>query len=205
MEVIKIYPKGFGANTYLVTADGKNAVVIDPAGEMIVNECICRELDPAYVLLTHCHFDHVMGAAALQARGAKVICLDKEKKNIGTGVDLFDYFGAPRKPFTVDETISDGETRTLAGISFLALSTPGHTDGSACYLVEQERILFTGDTLFEGSIGRTDFPTGSVSELRRSLKKLRDLDGEYTVYAGHNEDTTLEIERKTNPYLLSVE
>ena len=201
MEVIKVYPKGFGANSYLLTADGKNAVVIDPSGAHVLRECERRNLVPAYVLLTHCHFDHVIGVSLLQASGAKVVCLDREEKNFGTGVDLFDYFGAPRVPFTIDERISDGEIRTLAGISFRAIATPGHTSGSACYLIENERILFTGDTLFEGSIGRTDFPTGSMSELRNSLQTLRDLEGDYTVYAGHNEDTTLETERKNNPFL----
>ncbi len=201
MEVIKVYPKGFGANSYLLTSDGKNAVVIDPSGAHVLRECERRNLVPAYVLLTHCHFDHVLGVSLLQAIGAKVVCLDKEEKNFGTGVDLFDYFDAIRVPFTIDETISDGEVRTLAGIPFRAIATPGHTSGSACYLIENERILFTGDTLFEGSIGRTDFPTGSMSELRNSLQTLQSLEGDYTVYAGHNEDTTLETERKNNPFL----
>ena len=201
MKVIKVAPKGFGSNTYLVTADDKTAVVIDPSGTHVEKECERRNLVPAYVLLTHCHFDHVMGVSLLQAGGAKVVCLDKEKKHFGTGVDLFDYFGAPRVPFTIDETVTDGETRTLAGIPFQVLSTSGHTAGSACYLLKDERILFTGDTLFEGSIGRTDFPTGSLAELRESLQKLRALEGDYTIYAGHNDDTTLETERKNNPFL----
>ena len=201
MEVIKISPKGFGANTYLLSADGKNAVVIDPSGIHVERECARRNLVPAYVLLTQCHFDHVMGVSLLQANGAKVVCLDKEKKHFGTGVDLFDYFGAPRVPFTVDETMTDGEEREFAGIAVRALSTPGHTAGSACYLLEKEKILFTGDTLFEGSVGRTDFPTGSVSELRASLQRLRDLEGDYAVYAGHNDDTTIEAERKNNPFM----
>lgn len=201
MEVIKISPKGFGANTYLLAADGKNAVVIDPSGNHVERECARRNLVPVYVLLTHCHFDHVMGVSLLQAGGAKVVCLDKEKKHFGTGVDLFDYFGAPRVPFTIDETMTDGEEREFAGIVIRALSTPGHTAGSACYLLKNEKILFTGDTLFEGSIGRTDFPTGSISELRQSLQRLRNLEDDYAVYAGHNEDTTLEAERKNNPFM----
>ena len=201
MQVIKVAPKGFGSNSYLVTADGKTAVVIDPSGAHVEKECERLNLVPAYVLLTHCHFDHVMGVPLLQAGGAKVVCLDKEKKHFGTGVDLFDYFGAPRAPFTIDETVTDGESKTLAGVTFQVLSTSGHTAGSACYLLKDERVLFTGDTLFEGSIGRTDFPTGSIEELRESLQKLRALEGDYTIYAGHNDDTTLEIERKNNPFL----
>lgn len=201
MEIVKISPKGFGANSYLISADGKNAVVIDPSGKHVFDECLRRGFVPAYVLLTHCHFDHVWGVPFFQAHGAKVVCLDKEKKNFGTAVDLFEYFGAPRTPFTVDETVTEGETRTLVSVPFTVLSTPGHTAGSACYLLENERVIFTGDTLFASSIGRTDFPTGSMSELRESLKRLGDLQGDYTVYAGHNEETTLETERRNNPFL----
>ena len=127
MQIFKVGPKGFGANSYLVTADGKNAVVIDPSSERVLEECNRRKLVPAYVLLTHCHFDHVMGVPLLQAQGAKVICLDKEERNFFTQVDLFEYFGAPRIPFTIDEAIKDGETRELAGLSVTAISTPGHT------------------------------------------------------------------------------
>ena len=201
MEIIKILPKGFGANSYILTADGKNAVVIDPSSERVYNECVVRKLVPAYVLLTHCHFDHTLAVALFQANGAKVVCLDKEKKNFNSQVDLYEYFGAPRTPFTVDETVTDGEVRELAGISFLVRSTPGHTTGCACYILENERVIFTGDTLFAGTIGRTDFPTGSMSDLRESLRGLGALQGDYTVYAGHNEDTTLEAERKSNPFL----
>ena len=201
MEIIKILPKGFGANSYILTADGKNAVVIDPSSERVYNECVRRNLIPAYVLLTHCHFDHTLAVALFQANGAKVVCLDKEEKNFNSQVDLYEYFGAPRTPFTVDETVTDGEVRALAGIPFLVSSTPGHTTGCACYILESERVIFTGDTLFAGTIGRTDFPTGSMSELRESLRGLGSLQGDYTVYAGHNEDTTLEAERKSNPFL----
>ena len=202
MEIIKISPKGFGANSYILTSDGKNAVVIDPSSERVFDKCLESNLVPAYVLLTHCHFDHTLAVALFQANGAKVVCLDKEEKNFNSGVDLYEYFGAPKTPFTIDETVADGEVRTLADIPFLVRSTPGHTTGSACYIVESERALFTGDTLFAGTIGRTDFPTGSMSSLRESLRSLGKLQGDYTVYAGHNEDTTLDAERKSNPFLL---
>ena len=90
-------------------------------------------------------------------------------------------------------------------MSFEVISTPGHTVGSVCYLFTDKdgnRHLFTGDTLFAGTIGRTDFPTGDIATLRKSLKKLADLEGDMPVYAGHEEETTLDRERKTNPFLL---
>ena len=203
MQLITISPRGFGANTYLLTKDGETAIVVDPAQPRVLDEIEKRGLIPVCVLLTHCHFDHVGGVAALQNNGARVFCSDKEKPLVGTAADLFSAFGAPRIAYTVDETFSDGEEKTLCGMQVKLLLTSGHTAGSACYLIQDgdKKLLLTGDTLFAGSIGRTDFPTGSIAQLRVSLKKLAALEGDYPVYAGHNEPTTLDTERKTNPFL----
>ena len=204
MRIITISPRGFGANTYVLTADGKTAVVIDPAQPRVESELIRLGLKAEYVLLTHCHFDHVGGVAALRSAGAKVLCSTAEKPLIGTAADLFEAFGAPRTLFRVDETLSDGETRNFCGIEIRTLFTPGHTRGGVCYLAtdtDGKKYLFTGDTLFAGSIGRTDFPTGDIGELRESLKRLAALDGDMPVYAGHNDETTLDTERRTNPFL----
>ena len=204
MRIITISPRGFGANTYVLTTDNQNAIVIDPAQTRVESELIKLGLTAKYVLLTHCHFDHVMGVYALQQSGAKVLCSDVEKGLVGTGAELFDFAGVERPPYRIDETLSDNEERELCGVRVKLLLTPGHTAGGACYLItddEGKEYLFTGDTLFAGSIGRTDFPTGSLRELRNSLKRLANLEGDYPVYAGHNEPTTLDAERKTNPFL----
>lgn len=206
MQIITLSPRGFGANTYVLTKDGKTALVVDPAQPRVFEEIEKRGLIPVCVLLTHCHFDHVGGVGVLQENGARVFCSETEKPLVGTEADLFSVFGAPRVAYTVDETFSDGEEKTLCGLRVQLLLTPGHTAGSACYLVTdgEERILLTGDTLFSGSIGRTDFPTGSIAQMRASLKKLAELNGDYPVYAGHNEPTTLDTERKTNPFMLDA-
>ncbi len=202
MEIITLSPRGFGANTYVMK--GKDGwIVIDPSQPRIEGELIKRGIQPTHVLLTHCHFDHVGGVGGLQQSGARVYCSAKEKALIGTEADLFDMFGAPRCPFSVDESFQDGEEKSLAGLKVKMLLTPGHTAGSGCYLISdgEETALFTGDTLFQDSIGRTDFPTGNLGQMRASLKKLCDLQGDYPIYAGHNEPTTLERERKENPFL----
>ena len=209
MKIITISPRGFGANTYVITTDDKMAIVIDPAQPRVAEELKKRGLQAVCVLLTHCHFDHVGGVAALQEEGAKVFCSEKEKPLVGTQADLFSLFGAPHEGFdyTVDETLSDGEERKICGIQIKTLITPGHTAGSACYLFTDEqgnKYLFTGDTLFAGSMGRTDFPTGSIAQMRESLRRLALLDGDMPVYAGHNEPTTLDTERKTNPFVLDA-
>ena len=206
MQIITISPRGFGANTYIITDGNKNAIVIDPSQTRIEGELIKLGLQPTHILLTHCHFDHVGGVGVLQENGAKVYCSAQEKPLVGTGADLFDAFGAPRVVYRVDETFVDGEEKSLNGISVKAILTPGHTSGSCCYLFTDKdggRYLFTGDTLFAGSIGRTDFPTGSIAQIRASLKKISMLD-DMPIYAGHNEPTTLYNERKTNPFMQDI-
>lgn len=202
MKIQKISPYGFGSNTYVITADDKTAVVIDPSSKYIEGKLLALGLEIKYVLLTHCHFDHVGGAGVLQEAGAKVICLDKEKPLIGTRSDLFEEFGVPRSYYTVSETLSDGQEIELCGLKIKALSTGGHTVGSACYIFEDDggRYLFSGDTLFKNTIGRTDLPTSSLGQLRESLKKLCALD-DMPVYPGHGVETTLQTERENNPFL----
>ncbi|MBQ9114241.1 MAG: MBL fold metallo-hydrolase [Clostridia bacterium] len=208
MEIITIYPRGFGANTYAVTVDGQTAIVIDPSQPRVESELIKRGLKATHVLLTHCHFDHVGGVSVLQESGAKVLCSAEEKGLIATEADLFSLFGAPRKHYAVDEIFYDGEEKSLGDFTVKMLLTPGHTKGSCCYLFTEKdgsRALFTGDTLFNGSIGRTDFPTGNIGQMRESLRKLCKLDGDLAVYPGHNDETTIDNEKRTNPFILDLE
>jgi glyoxylase-like metal-dependent hydrolase (beta-lactamase superfamily II) len=102
--------------------------------------------------------------------------------------------------------LEDGETVNLSGVKIKTILTPGHTAGCACYLVKADEgeVLFTGDTLFAGTIGRTDLPTGNLKTLRQSLKKLAALTEDYPIYPGHEESTTLFAEKKRNPFLRGV-
>lgn len=206
MKVYTVYPYGFGSNGYIITSDDKQALVIDPSSSRVEKELDRLGLTPAFVLLTHCHFDHVAGVESLQRRGAKVLCSEEEKQLVGTVADLHGLFGAPSPQYKVDQTFTDGEELTLCGIAIKCLLTPGHTAGSACYFMQKDggRVLFTGDTLFMDSVGRTDFPTGNLEQLRQSLKKLTALEGDMPVYAGHQEQTTLQREREYNPFVLDA-
>ncbi len=204
MKIYTVYPRGFGANSYILTGDNKTAVVIDPAQPRVLARLNELGLKAEYVLLTHCHFDHVGGVAELAKAGARVLCSEAEKPLFHTQADLFEAFGAPRTPFAIDETLQDNEERILCGMHVKTLLTSGHTQGSACYLFSEKdggRYLFTGDTLFQGTVGRTDFPTGNVGQLRQSLQRIKALDGDMPIYAGHEETTSLEIERKQNPFM----
>ncbi len=202
MQIHKLYPIGFAANTYLLTADGVRALVIDPAQPRVFEEAERLKLKIETVLLTHGHFDHIGGCAVLQSAGAKIGCLKGEEK-LAERFHLGREFGVTVPPFSVDFTVRDGEELDLCGMRVKVLATPGHTAGSACYLVSEksEIALFTGDTLFRGSVGRTDLPTGSGRALAESLNKLRALSFEGPIYAGHGEDSTLAYEKMYNRYL----
>ena len=206
MQIILANGRGFCANTYILTIDGTNAIVIDPGHTGVLDELNRRGLTCCYVLLTHCHYDHVCGVPALQNAGAKVVCSELERPLVGTRADLYDLFGAPRTSYQVDETFSDGDVLSLCGISITAYITPGHTAGGACYLVEMDgkKVLFTGDTLFAGTIGRTDFPTGDLAVLRNSLMRLAKMEGDYVILPGHEEETSMQTERERNPFLRVV-
>lgn len=199
MQVFKIYPQGFAANSYFLTQDEKTAVVIDPAQPRIADEAKRRGLTVTHVLLTHGHFDHIGGCAALQAEGAKVGCLAKEAPLALGKNNMADYFGGHVPPFSVDFTFGDGDILSLDEMQFLVIATPGHTAGGACFCIGDH--LFTGDTLFAGDIGRSDLPTGSGAQLTESVRKLYALQGDFTVCPGHGEDTTLEYERHNNGWV----
>lgn len=197
LKIYKILPIGFSSNSYLLTKDGKNAVVIDPAADYVLQRAEELGLTVEAALLTHLHFDHYTGCFSLVERGVPVYSAESEKAMLP--YDLCLNVGGRMPTFKNNFVLKDGDKITLAGIEFTVITTPGHSVGSVTYRVE--RNLFTGDTLFESSVGRTDLPTGDWDMLVNSVKKLYALEGDYTVYCGHGEDTTLENERRYNPYV----
>ena len=197
MKVYKIYPTGFAATSYIVTADDKTAAVIDCAQDQVYDRCRELGLKPEGVLLTHGHFDHIGGCARFASYGIPIYATEEEADNM-FGADYAEMTDTVIKRFPL-YLLSGGQTITVAGIDFKVISTPGHSEGSVCYLAEG--CLFSGDTLFRENVGRTDLPTGSWRQLYNSIKKLYALPGDFTVYCGHDEDTTLNYERLFNPYV----
>ncbi len=200
IQVHKLPPKGFAANCYLVTLDGENAIAIDPARSDVFDRAQEMGLKIGCALLTHGHFDHVGGAAALQSVGVEIGCLQSER-SLAMHHNLGERFSCPVPPFSVDFTFEDGDKLELFGMSVSVMGTPGHTAGSCCYLISPSPslpgcALFSGDTLFVGDVGRTDLPTGDRAQLRESLRKLCSLEGDLPVYPGHGENTTLAAERR---------
>ena len=195
--MVNVYTLPLGAyetNCYVV--HGQNStrcIVIDPGYEagQILSFLEKKGLDLEAILLTHGHFDHVGAVRDLVALTDCDVYLHPEETTMPPQMTA--------GPLYYTHGLSKGQTLTLAGLTIGVLHTPGHTPGSVCFQIEG--LLFTGDTLFAGSCGRTDFPGGSWETILCSLAFLRDLNIPYQVYPGHGEQTTLEREKLTNPYL----
>ena len=199
IKVYTIFPLGFASNTYAVTADGKNCILIDCAQPRVLSECEKLGLTPKAVLLTHGHYDHIGGCGALYGAGAHIYCGEKEKNLIFSDDNRAIFHGITIPEFAIYATVKDGDELDLCGMKILVIETAGHTAGGVCYTIED--CLFSGDTLFYNSVGRPDLATGNSAELVKSVKKLYALEGDYTVYAGHGEKTSLSRERLCNPYV----
>lgn len=198
MRIIKVTPRIFASNSYIITADGADCIAVDPSEEA-VKEIKKNGLNCKAVLLTHGHFDHIGGCGVLYCEGAKIYCGEQEKDLIFSS-GYKNLFGGVYVPeFEIYKTFTDGEEAELCGISFKVIHTAGHSAGSVCYIFEDN--IFTGDTLFRSGIGRTDLPTGNYKELIKSVKKLYALEGDYKLYCGHEGDSTLGFERNNNPYV----
>lgn len=187
-------------NCYLCkNKDTGDGFVVDPgANELKISQYISKmEMKPQAILLTHGHFDHIGAVEALKKRhNIKVYVAQEEEKLMSDSrMNLSSYFGEPMSLYA-DEYLSDGQRLQIAGIDMKFILTPGHTPGSGCYYLMDEGILFSGDTLFYASRGRTDFPGGSEAALIKSIReKLLVLPGETEVFPGHNDSTTIEREK----------
>ena len=188
-----------GTNCYLFgDEETKVCAVVDPGDEAPRVAQMVRDsgMELSYILVTHGHFDHVLAVSDLLEfyPNAKVY-IHQDEVNVSRIPNNY------MKLYPVEglETYKDGDSLTLGSLTIEVLNTPGHSPGSVVLKVSD--ALFTGDTLFQGACGRTDFAGGSYSEMLRSLKRLHDLPGDYKVYPGHEGFSTLETERKRNPYM----
>jgi len=205
----KILPLGsIAANCIVLWNEGSSDCwIVDPgqdSGDLIAFLAESG-LTPAVIVLTHGHFDHVGAVPGLLAKWPDL------PVHIGPGDVVMlghpqnawppDYPRTP-KPATLVADLTEGSTLSAGGISAKILSTPGHTPGSVCLFFEDERLLLTGDTLFAGSCGRTDFPGGSMPQMKASLKRLATLPQDTAVIAGHGTPTSIGREVASNPYMM---
>ena len=209
LDILTLPVSPFSQNCRLLIHDEKRtAVVVDPGGNanLIVSALEQNEAQPVAIVLTHIHLDHVAAVGALlkkypslpiygpqQADALLLSTLDQQSAAFG-----FAHTGS----FT-PQYVTDGQVlQIFPDASFKVLYTPGHTPGGVCYYCQEETFVLTGDTLFAGSIGRTDFPGGSFDDLIASIKsKLLTLPDETEVFSGHGPDSTIGEEKKSNPFL----
>lgn len=190
---------------FAINENTSEVLIVDPGAcaarlAEIIDE---KKLNPTAILLTHGHFDHAGGAAELAERyDIKVYAEEHERETLENPTINLSGWEGREISYHADVFLRDEQEIDLAGFHIRVLHTPGHTVGGCCYYFSYQNAVFSGDTLFAQSIGRTDFPKGSASALIRSIEeKLMPLPDETTVYTGHNEITTIGTERMYNPYL----
>lgn len=205
MKIHCIPVGGMGANCYITWCENtKEALVVDPGGDAarIADFIAAEGLKVKYIVNTHGHIDHIAANDELRKKtGASLMIHTLESQMLeDSKLNLSAFLGFSQSFKPADRLLSDGDTFEVGDLTFMVIHTPGHTKGGICLI--SEGVLFTGDTLFSGSVGRSDFPGGNPDILIDSIKqKLLVLPDETRVYPGHMEDTTISREKKNNPYL----
>lgn len=207
MKIIKLKPLSeIGTNSYIVETDSKNAVLIDAPADagFIISQLRESGLTLKKILLTHGHIDHTGAVYDLAEKtGCEVYIHSADiTKLYDADLSLSNYLGILLKPYKDAKALSDGDIIIQDEIKFEVISTPGHTSGSVCYISGD--VMFSGDTLFYRSVGRTDMVDGDSETLIKSLKRLKEIDYDYTVYSGHGAPTSLADEKAFNPYMRAV-
>ena len=206
MKIEKFVLGIYGTNCYIIrNEDTQECFIIDPgedSPEMVSH--IRREgLQVRGILLTHGHFDHILGLDTLLQEFPVPVYAYKDEKQLLNDATLNMSVGVGRSyTFATVEEVVAGQVLSLVGLEIQVIHTPGHTLGSACYYVPKEEVLFSGDTLFRASVGRTDFPGGNSSQLVDSIEqKLFTLPDTTKVYPGHMDESTIAFEKIHNPFL----
>ncbi|MBQ0001033.1 MAG: MBL fold metallo-hydrolase [Clostridiales bacterium] len=193
-------------NCYILqNTETQEAVIVDPGGsyDRIFAKIMQLQVKPAAILLTHGHFDHIMAVPELRKRfEIPVYALLEEEDLLSDPERNLSSWQNGSYTAPADIYLTDLQVFEAGGFSIQVLHTPGHTTGSCCYYLAEEGVLVSGDTLFQGSCGRTDFPGGSMAQMRRSLSRLMNsLPEETQVLPGHGMMTTIEHEKRYNPFV----
>lgn len=208
MKIKRMVLGGLANNTYIVIGqDGVSAVLVDPAyeAERIIEFLTGQGLELKAMLITHGHFDHIGAVSKIvEHTGVAVVAHEEEAKIMSDSIkNLSTYFTSRGVTAEANQFISDKEVVDFGSdLRFKAIVVPGHSPKSTCYYSKDAALVFTGDTLFSGSMGRTDYYNGDSHDLVKNIKeRLLFLPGETVVYPGHGETTTITNEKHYNPYL----
>jgi len=203
IECLTVGP--FQSGCYIAWGPERHALVIDPGADAAtILACLdARGLDVACYLLTHGHIDHVSALAEVSEKHPAPYALHALdlKWAFSASNQMPPFYPIPRRPAEPFRTLADGQTWTDGGLSYTVIGTPGHSPGSVCFHFPDEGVLFSGDTLFQGTVGRTDLPLGDGRMLTQSLRKLAQLPPDTRIIPGHGPETTLAEEFRINPFL----
>lgn len=191
--------KGIITNVYIVVSKNE-AIVIDPGGEpdKIIDKLNELNTNLKYIVLTHCHSDHIGAVTDLQKiKGGEVLISEEDGKAVNNPIrNLAPFMGSKLEKIKVDRFLSEGNKIELGDEEFKVIETPGHTKGGICIYSEKQKVLFSGDTIFKGTYGRTDLPSSSYQDMKDSIQKLMKLPDDIDVYPGHGILTTIKDEKK---------
>lgn len=204
MKVDHIVVGPLQSNCYIVCGENSlDAMIIDPGDEpgRIVKVIENKKLNLLYIICTHGHFDHIGAVSALKRKtGAKIVLHKDELQIYSTGKDQAAFWGYEiEEPPAPDMFVKEGDELSIKGVRFEVLHTPGHSPGGIC--LYSEGIIFTGDTIFAGSVGRTDFYGGSLEELKKSFKRIISLPPATEIFSGHGDFSTVQAEKTMNFFI----
>lgn len=200
VKIEKLVLGDLQTNTYIVYKNGRGFIVDATGDAKILDGEIARlGIDIEAVLLTHGHFDHCLLAKHYREKGIKLYIHGCESEKLFTKKNLALLCGICFPYTEADVLVNDGDVFSIADISVEVLHTPGHSEGSVCYVVDEANAIFVGDLIFKLSYGRTDFYDGDFNKMIKSIKKLFALEKNYTLYTGHGDITTLDYEKRNNP------
>lgn len=205
LTITKISVGALGTNCYIVRSKALDALIIDPGADSgAISKIIshCRLTVRAY-LITHGHADHISALAQLREQVPAPVAMHSADVRwaFSAANQLPPYCSVPRRPDDIARILKGGEKWREEDFNIEAIATPGHSPGGVCYYFPDDRLLFSGDTLFQDSVGRTDLPGGNMEQLNKSLAILAKLPPETKVYPGHGPETTIGREIENNPFL----
>ncbi|MBQ1393282.1 MAG: MBL fold metallo-hydrolase [Lachnospiraceae bacterium] len=206
MRICRLTVGPISTNCYIIVEESKKrALIVDPGGDAdrIMNKIKELQVSVEAILLTHGHFDHMLAADTLREKYQVKVYLGQDDSELikNPMENVSGMFGKPMSTHA-DVLLRDGQVLELAGFEIKVLATPGHTKGGVCYYIEKESVAFSGDTIFQASVGRSDFPTGSGASLSKSIReKIFTLPEDTQLFPGHGDSTVVSYEKKYNMFV----